>query len=151
MDSIDRLEVIDTVYRLAAAIDHRDWPAYRTVLTDEITIDYSSYRAGSIGPMSADEWVARGIRLFPGLDASQHTISNPRVTLTGDSATCESYVRADHALDGELYTIGGHYLHGLVRRPDGWRIHHITLHVAWSQGDRDLLDRAATRAAGSRS
>jgi 3-phenylpropionate/cinnamic acid dioxygenase small subunit len=151
MSSIDLLEVIDTVYRFAAAIDHRDWQAYRNIFTDEITIDYSSYRPGSIGPMSADEWVARGTRLFPGLDVSQHTISNPRVTQADDSATCESYVRADHALDGELYTIGGHYVHGMVRRTDGWRIYHVTLRVAWSQGDRDLLTRAAARVVGSRS
>lgn len=147
MSNSDRFDVIETVYRCVAAIDHRDWPAYRAILTDEITIDYSSYRPGSIGPMAADDWVARAVRLFPGLDASQHSISNPRVTITGDAATCESYVRAEHALDGELYTVGGHYTHGLARAADGWRINHVTLRVAWSQGDRELLARAVERAA----
>lgn len=149
MSSTDRLEVIETVYRYAAGIDHRDWPAYRAVLTDEVTIDYSSYRADSIGPMAADAWVARAVGLFPGLDASQHTISNPRVSLAGDSATCESYVRAEHALDGELYTLGGFYTHRLVHDGDGWRINHITLRMAWSQGDRELLTRARQNAAAA--
>jgi hypothetical protein len=143
----DRFEVIETVYRFAAGIDHRDWQAYRDIFTDEILIDYSSYRTDSIGTMRADDWVARAVRLFPGLDASQHTISNSIATLDGDEATCDSYVRAEHALDGELFTLGGFYTHGLVRHADGWRINRVALRVAWTQGDRELLDRARARAA----
>ena len=141
----DRLEVVDTAYRFAAAIDGRDWVAYRSVFADEITIDYSSYRADSIGRMAADDWVARATRLFPGLDASQHCLFNPRASVDGDEATCESYVRAEHALDGRLFTIGGHYTHGLQRDADGWRINHVTLRVAWTQGDPALLDTARQR------
>jgi len=143
----DRLEVVDTVYRFAAAIDGRDWIAYRSVFTDEITIDYSSYRPDSIGRMAADDWVARGTRLFPGLDATQHCLFNPRVTVTPDGAVCETYVRAEHALDGALYTIGGHYTHRLQRDRDGWRINHVALRVAWTQGDSTLLDRGRQRVA----
>ena len=146
-DWTDRLDVLDAVHRFAAALDGRDWPAYRAAFTDEITIDYSSYRPGSIGPMAADEWVARATRLFPGLDGTQHTISNARVTIAGDRAVCESYVRAAHALDGEVYTIAGHYSHGLVRSAAGWLIDHVTLRVAWSEGDREVLVRGAARAA----
>jgi hypothetical protein len=85
--------------------------------------------------------------LFPGLDGTQHTISNARVTVTGGRAVCESYVRAAHALDGEVYTIAGHYTHGLVRSAAGWLIDQVTLRVAWSEGDRDVLVRGAARAA----
>jgi hypothetical protein len=141
----DRLDVIDTVYRFAAAIDGRDWVAYRSVFADQITIDYSSYRADSIGQMAADDWVARARRLFPGLDASQHCLFNPSASIGPDGATCETYVRAEHALDGGLYTIGGHYTHRLQRDADGWRINHVTLRVAWTQGDAELLDRARQR------
>ena len=147
MSSADRFEVVEAVYRFAAAIDHRDWQAYRAVFTDEIMIDYSSYRKESIGTMRAEDWVARATRLFPGLDASQHTISNSLVTIATDEATCNSYVRAEHALDGELFTIGGHYTHGLVRASDVWLIHSVTLSVAWSQGDSELLTRARGRVA----
>ena len=147
MSSADRFEIVEAVYRFAAAIDHRDWQAYRAVFTDEIMIDYSSYRPESIGTIRAEDWVARAVRLFPGLDASQHTISNSLVTIINDEATCHSYVRAEHALDGELFTIGGHYTHGLVRASDGWLIHSVTLSVAWSQGDRELLAHSVARAA----
>ena len=147
MSSADRFEVVESVYRFAAAIDHRDWRTYRDIFTDEILIDYSSYRTDSIGMMTADDWVARAMRMFPGLDASQHTISNSLVTFDGEDATCDSYVRADHALDGELFTLGGFYTHGLVRGPDGWRINRVALRVAWTQGERELLEHARARVA----
>ena len=142
----DRLQVVDTVYRFAAAIDTRDWAGYRALFTDDITIDYSSYRPGSAGRMAADEWVARATRLFPGLDATQHCLFNPRATIGVDGATCESYVRAEHALDGALYTIGGRYTHGLIRTAGSWRINHVALRVAWTQGDPAVLEQARQRA-----
>jgi len=98
--------------------------------------------------MSADDWVARGTRLFPGLDATQHCLFNPRATITADGAVCETYVRAEHALEGALYTIGGHYTHRLQNDGDGWRINHVTLRVVWTQGDPALLDRARQRLPG---
>jgi len=143
----DRLDVIDTVYRFAAAIDARDWSGYRSVFTEEITIDYSSYRTDSVGTLAADAWVARAMKLFPGLDASQHCLFNPRATVEDAEATCTSYLRAEHALDGMLYTIGGHYIHRLQREADGWLINHVALRVAWTQGDSAVLVEARKRAA----
>jgi len=102
-------------------------------------------RNARIWEMAADDWVARASRLFPGLDASQHCLFNPSASIGPDGATCETYVRAEHALDGGLYTIGGHYTHRLQRDADGWRINHVTLRVAWTQGDAELLDRARQR------
>jgi SnoaL-like domain len=143
----ERLDVIDVVYRFAAGIDGKDWVGLRSVFTDEITRDYSSWRADSVGASTADEWVTRLGRTFPGLDASQHCIMNPRATVAGDEATVESYVRAEHALDGDLFSLGGHYTHRLRRASGEWRIHHVTLRVAWTQGDRALMARAVERAA----
>ena len=38
-DPADELGVCRTLYRFAAAIDQRDWDAYRSVFTDEIDLD----------------------------------------------------------------------------------------------------------------
>ena len=76
----DELAVSRTLYRFAAAIDRRDSDAYRAVFTAEIDLDYSSYRPGNVGRVSADESVDRAKALFPGLDASQHCLYNPLVT-----------------------------------------------------------------------
>jgi hypothetical protein len=138
----ERLDVLDVLYRFTTGIDTRDWAMYREAFTDVVDVDYSSYRPGSAGPMPAGDWVARAARLFPGLDASQHTVTNPRVALVGDEAVVDSYVRADHFLGGERYTLGGAYEHRLVRTPDGWRIRAVRLRMTWQEGDRALLERA---------
>ena len=95
-DPADELAVCRTLYRFAAAIDQRDWDAYRSVFTDEIDLDYSSYRAGDVGRVRADDWVDRAKALFPGLDASQHCLYNPLVTVTDDTADISIYLQAEH-------------------------------------------------------
>ena len=149
---VDEAAVCDTLYRFAAGIDRRDWALYRSVFTDEIDLDYSSYRAGNAGPVAADAWVERARRLFTGLAASQHSLFNPRVTVDGDTARCEIYVQAEHVLDDDggdgWWTIGGWYSDRLVRAGRGWKIHGKKLTVAWSRGDRGIMAIAAERAAG---
>jgi len=146
----DRLAVEEVLYRFADGLDRRDWVQYRAVFTDEIDLDYSSYRPTSIGVWAADDWVARAAALFPGLDATQHTITNPIVELDGDRARIRAYVRADHvyvgAPGGDIYTLGGYYDDGLVRTDDGWRIHRKSLHMRWQEGNRPLMQLALERA-----
>jgi hypothetical protein len=39
----DRVAVLETVYKYALGIDIRDWGLYRSIFTDEIEVDFSSY------------------------------------------------------------------------------------------------------------
>ena len=114
LPATDFQEIQQTFSSFAAGIDLRDWELYRSVFTDEIDVDYSSYRAGSSGRMTADDWVARARRLFPGLEASQHFLSNLHVTpVNADTVNARVYVRAEHALRNDqgddMFTIGGYY------------------------------------------
>jgi hypothetical protein len=145
----DHLAVCRTLYRFAAAIDTRDWAAYRSVFTDEIELDYSSYRSGNVGVVTADDWVVRAQGLFPGLDASQHCLYNPLVTVDGDTADISIYVQAEHFLtnaDGDnWFTLGGYYADRLVRVGEEWRISAKKLIVTWNRGNRNVLALAAER------
>jgi SnoaL-like domain len=149
-DPADELSVSRTLYRFAAAIDRRDWDAYRAVFTDEIDLDYTSYRPGNVGRVSADEWVDRAKALFPGLDASQHCLYNPLVTIAGDTADISIYVQAEHFLtnaDGDnWFTLGGYYADRLVRDDSDWRICAKKLVVTWNRGNRHVMTLAAERA-----
>jgi hypothetical protein len=147
--------IADVMARFAAGLDSCDWTLYRSVFTDEIDLDYSSWRAGSIGRWTADDWVARATRTFPGLSATRHSITNLLVTADGDAASVRANVCADHVIvddDGtHVFTLNGVYHDRLVRSDDGWSISGKRLVVDWCVGDRALLDRAAADVAGGRS
>ncbi len=144
----DRAALLDVLARFAHGIDGRDWALYRSVFTDEIDVDYTSYRPGSRARMPADEWVDRARRLFPGLDATQHVLVNPWVRPDGKGVQVQTSMRADHFLDGARYSLGGTYLHLLTSAGGAWRISGVTLTVTWTEGDRQLLALAAERAPG---
>lgn len=138
------------MYRFAAALDRRDWAAYRAVFTDELDIDYDSYRPGSAGRMPADEWVDRAATLFAGLDATQHAISNVQVTVDGDVAEVRSYITARHLFEdadgSHLWSLTGYYDDRAVRTADGWLLSAKRLVIRWAEGDRGIMRRAVERA-----
>jgi hypothetical protein len=144
-----RADVIDTQHRYAFGIDLRDWPLYRSVFTDRVQFDFTSWYGGDPFQMGADEWVSRVAARQSGFDATQHQMSNHAVLLQGDRAKCTTYVVARHymRIDGEhhVQAIGGYYSNELIQLDTGWRIEVCRLTVLWTTGDRNLFARAADR------
>ncbi|MBY6411580.1 nuclear transport factor 2 family protein [Rhodococcus sp. BP-252] len=144
-------DITKLMARFARAIDLRDWELYRSVFTDEIEIDYTSYRPGNGGLFKAEDWVQRGRMLFPGLAASQHFLSNLDITVDGDDGTVVSYVRAEHVLPNTagdaVFTIGGYYTDSVVRVGGEWKICRKQLTVLWNTGNPQVLTMARERAA----
>ena len=146
-----RGEVAELISRFATGIDSCDFRMYRSVFTDEIDLDYSSWRPGSIGRWKADDWVARGARTFPGLTATRHALSNLLVIPDGAAMRVRANVCADHVLVGpngtEVFTLNGYYDDRCVATADGWKIEGKRLVMQWCTGDREVLARAAERVA----
>jgi hypothetical protein len=144
----DRTEIVETVYCYAAGVDGRDWALYRSIFTDEVDIDFSSYDGTTTGRMKADDWVAGVKPLFEGLDATQHSMTNPRVTIQGDRATCIMYMQAEHFLKNDRgdsgFALGGYYTDQLVRTPAGWKLCAVKLTVLWTRGNRHIMTLAVS-------
>ena len=139
-------EIISTKYNYAYGIDTEDWDLYRSIFIEEVTMDFSSYSGQPGQRMKADDWVANCQRLFTGLDASQHQMSNPLVDVQESEAHLKMYMQAEHFLqntagDGS-FTIGGWYEDRLVKTPSGWKIAAVTLNVLWSRGNRNIMQLA---------
>jgi hypothetical protein len=144
----DHEAITRKVYEYAYGIDTRDWDLYRNIFAETVTADFSSYDGNPCITMSADEWLSGVKPLFTGLDATQHTMSNPLVDIDGDSARCRVYMQAAHFLEdwpAPEFTIGGYYDDRLVRISDEWRIMAVTLTVWWRRGDEALMAEAAQR------
>ena len=147
MDASDKLAVAETVYGYAIGVDRRDWTLYRSLFADTVTIDFSSYDPDRTPrQMSADKWVAGMIPLFTGLAATQHSMTNPLVTIDDDNAAITMYVHAHHVFDptdpASWYTIGGYYDDNLARVDGRWLLTGVRLTVAWRAGDPGIMDLA---------
>ncbi|MGA9278182.1 nuclear transport factor 2 family protein [Ilumatobacter sp.] len=155
-----RIDVAETVYRFAYGIDQRDWAGYRSIFVEPpttIDFDYSSYHGRPAAAMDVDAWVGAVTPLFSGLDATQHTMSNPVVEIDGAVARCRVYMQAAHFLwaddlverTGDAvpeFTIGGFYDDRLVRcADDRWRIDAVRLTVWWRRGNERIMELARTR------
>ena len=145
----DRLDVAETVYRYAVGIDTRNWALYRSIFAPEVTIDFSSYSGRDAATMPAEQWLAAVRPQFMGLAATQHSMTNPMVVVSGDQATCTMYMQAHHVYQPDdptsWFTIGGYYTDTLVRSPEGpagWLITGVTLTVLWRRGDPAIMVQA---------
>lgn len=140
---LDREAAAAVVTCYAAALDARDWGAYRALFTDDIAIDH-----GAIGSLaatvSADEWTER-CKTLEGFDATAHQLHNIVATIDRDRATVNSIVDAVHfiALDDRalLGDLIGRYTHRLVRQ-DGWKIAGVTLTIVGYPAGKDAFDTA---------
>ncbi len=158
MSSDPRLDVAQTVYEFAYGIDQRDWQRYRSIFVPppaELTFDYSSYHGRPASSMTAEGWVRAVTPLFDGLDATQHTMSNPIVEIDAPTggARCRVYMQAAHFLwrddlmettgsDDPEFTIGGFYEDRLVADPTGpygWLIESVALTVWWRRGNEAIM------------
>lgn len=146
---VDRAEISDVVLRYATAVDTRDWALYRSVFTDPLTVDFSSWSGEPEITVPVDDWVNRVRETLSGFDATHHLSSNHVIDVSGDVAICVSYMVARHYLveNGErlMHSIGGHYTNRLVRIQGEWKIERCALKVTWELGSRDLFEVAAAR------
>lgn len=137
-------DVARVLYDWAAGVDSRDWDQVTSALCAEFDYDYSSHRAGSVGRVTPASWIAHASRRFATMRATQHSMTNPRVTIDGETAACRMYVTAWHVadIDGaqQWCTVGGEYRNEL-RRVDGrWRISMLRLDRKWTIGNPAVLD-----------
>lgn len=148
---LDRSEIERVVFDYATGLDTKDWDLWRAIFTEEVQVKFrpaADAEFTGLGQewvsMTADEWVEGRRVLFTGLATTQHQMSNPRITISGDTATCVMYMQAIHFMPGEPgieYTLGGYYVDDLVRTPQGWKLARVNLNVTWERGDATMLDR----------
>ena len=145
----ERITIAETVYQYATGIDTRDWVLYRSIFADEVEMDFEAWNGIPCHAIRADDLAKNIATYFAGLDGTQHSMSNPRVTIDGDGAHGVMYMQAEHFLDdaipGRRFVIGGYYSNDLVRAGDEWKLTRVKLTPLWTCGDRSFMDNAHER------
>lgn len=151
LSALDLLAIPQVKYRYAYSLDTKNWTQHRSVLADEVVVDFSGL--GHSGPprsMAADAWVSRVSNTIGSFGMTQHTITNPLIEQDGDEVRLTSYVVAQHALaddpDQRLYELGGRYDDRLIRQDGEWRLSSISLSHLWTSGDVAVWDQAMAMA-----
>lgn len=131
----DRMEIIDTMNRYATSVDTRDWDLFLTCYTEEMNADMVS--VGFDAPLDMPATAFREIikQAVDPFDSTQHLLSNHVIDIDGESATCVSYLQAQHFSEDDTgahtLLIGGYYANSLVRTPAGWRINKYKVVKTW--------------------
>ena len=133
-DLLDRCAIVDVTVDYCTALDTKDFEGLRRVFVPEATA-----RLGDTDHDGVDDIIERCRSALHRLDSSQHMVTNHRVVVDGDRATCTCQFQAQHtrasAASGANYTIAGRYDDDLVCTPEGWRISRRVLTVAWTEGN----------------
>jgi 3-phenylpropionate/cinnamic acid dioxygenase small subunit len=137
---IDERDVVAVAVRYATALDNRDWDLLRSCFTDDVHADYGLASGTDLrGPDAIVDYMRPGIDILTG---TQHYITNPVVSISGDRAESTCYVFAQHFLrgmeGGSKYLVGGIYDDSLVRCPDGWKIARRKVVGVWTSGNRAI-------------
>lgn len=128
MTATDFLDIQDVLFAYATHLDKRTPEALADeVFTHDVVVDLG-YGAWEGAERAVAEY-RREVDLFLG---TAHVLTNPRVTVEGDTAKSSIYVTAWHWTKGvaegeqpeaDFVTLGV-YLDRLVRTEAGWRIAH---------------------------
>jgi len=134
----DHRAIVDLTVDYCWAIDGRDWEALHNIFLPHATAEL-----GRGTEQGVDAIIDRISGVLNVLDGSQHLVTNHRIHLHGDRATCSTYLHAQHvrkaARDGRLYVVAGRYEDDLVRTAEGWRIAHRRLVVMWTDGNPGVI------------
>ncbi|MBC9718982.1 nuclear transport factor 2 family protein [Streptomyces sp. TRM66268-LWL] len=144
----DRTEIVDALYRFALGQDLKDKELFASAFAEDAELDFRPAAAkwGAAPPVMAgrDTIVTTILGLFTGRVDTTHQITNPRVTVDGDTARLTALVEAQHLLTAD------HSTYALLKNPydvelvrasgsgDGggrWLVSRMVIHNTWFLGE----------------
>lgn len=130
----DRLALQDVMLRYAAAVDDRDYEAYRALFTDDVEV----VGMGSETITGLDNWYEWWREALSRYGNTQHMLGPILVNIDGDRAETRSDVQAWHALKDQpekTVTLWATYKTNMVRVDNGWKIDRHELVVRGSRAE----------------
>ncbi|GAA4591790.1 nuclear transport factor 2 family protein [Planotetraspora phitsanulokensis] len=138
----DRAEILDALYRFGLGQDLKDKALFASAFAADAELDFRPAAAkwGGRPPVmfGRDTIVTTILTMFTGQVDTTHQVTNPRITVDGDTAQLTALVEAQHLLTA------GHAAFALLKNPyevelirDGerWVIRRLRIDNAWYTGD----------------
>jgi len=138
----DRAEIIDALYRFGLGQDLKDGDLFASSFAADAELDFRPAAAkwGSKPPlMSGRNTIVTSIlAMFTDRVDTTHQVTNPRITLDGDTARLTALVEAQHLLTADRSTyalLKNPYDVDLVRDGNHWTMRRIRIDNAWYTGN----------------
>jgi septum formation inhibitor-activating ATPase MinD len=141
----DKFAVVETLYRFAAGIDLRDNELLASAFAEDAVSDFgpAAAKAGFEYPvLEGRDTIVSALSGSLGQVDTTHSVSNPRVSIDGDSAHMDALVEAQHVLQNDHsrhYLMKNRYDVVLVRQGALWLIQRVTIDNVWRTGDPAVL------------
>lgn len=144
-ESADKIAVVEALYRYAAGIDLKNNDLIASAFTEDAESDFgpASRKAGFDFPVLVGRNnIITVVSGALGEIDTTHSVSNPRVTLSGDNAHLEAMVEAQHVPKDDParhFLMKNRYDVELVRQGAVWVMTRITVDNVWRNGDPTVL------------
>lgn len=144
-ENTDKLAVIETLYRFAAGLDLRDKDLLASAFAADAISDFrpAGKKAGFEYPvMQGRDNIVDALRDSLGTIDTTHSVSNPRVSIHGDTAKLDALVEAQHLPANDHsrhYLMKNRYDVELTRDGEVWVIQHVIIDNVWRTGDPTVL------------
>ncbi|GAB2726983.1 nuclear transport factor 2 family protein [Kitasatospora kifunensis] len=138
----DRAEITDALYRFALGQDLKDRELFASAFAVDAELDFrpAAARWGGEPPLMTgrDTIVTTILAMFTGRVDTTHQITNPRITVHGDTAHLTALVEAQHLLTADPSThalLKNPYTVELVRDGSRWLIRRMRIDNTWLTGN----------------
>ncbi|MBP0454849.1 nuclear transport factor 2 family protein [Kitasatospora sp. RG8] len=138
----DRAEITDALYRFGLGQDLKDRELFASAFTADAELDFrpAAARWGGKPPVMVgrDTIVDAILAMFTGRVDTTHQVTNPRITVDGDTARLTALVEAQHLLTADPGThalLKNPYTVDLVRDGSRWLILRMRIDNTWYTGD----------------
>ncbi|MDR5763127.1 nuclear transport factor 2 family protein [Caballeronia sp. LZ035] len=144
-EAADKLAVVDALYRFAAGIDLRDRNLLSSSLAENAVSDFrqAAAKAGFDYPViEGRDVIVEALTVSLATLDTTHSVTNPRVTIAGETARLDALVEAQHVPRGDHtrhYLMKNRYDVELARKGDVWVITRSTIDNVWRSGDPAVL------------
>ena len=138
---MDWIEIVDALYRFGAGQDLRDKDLFASAFAEDAELDFrpAASKWGGVSPvMTGRSAIVDTIfQVLDGVDTT-HVVTNPRVSIDGDTARLTAIVEAQHLLAADhskFALLKNYYETELVRAGSTWVLRKIRIDNSWYQGE----------------
>jgi hypothetical protein len=143
--SSEHIAVIDALHRFTWGLDAKDSALLASAFAADGVADFSP-AANRIGiqfpPLRGSATIASSLLQFVSPLTTSQTVGNARVQVTGDRATPQALVEAQHlpsADHSRHYLMKNVYTVLLSRDGENWRIDEMSIVNIWADGDLKVI------------